>query len=109
MLAFALMSQTFAMARSFVGDHGGDLAHAALHLDNTPHHHHDDGSIHHDDSDESLKHVFADGSAGTAVFMPTCVLTVLPAFGRAAAFSIARGAHDSPILEGPRRPPRLTA
>jgi glyoxylase-like metal-dependent hydrolase (beta-lactamase superfamily II) len=38
----------------------GDVQHAALHLDEQAHHHHDDGSWHVDDSAESVQHLMAD-------------------------------------------------
>jgi hypothetical protein len=110
LLVLSLLWHSFAMANgAWAYAHGDDLAHAVMHLDNEPHHHHDDGSYHHDDSDESLKHVYTDGCANAAGVLPACSASVLGDARTLEKFSPAPPAHDSPILEGPRRPPRLAA
>ena len=110
LLLIALLWQTVAMAHvGFGRDHGSGAAHVALHLEEEPHHHHDDGSFHQDSSDESVKHVYADGYANTAGFVPAHTPDVQVDARSVAQLSGAPAAHDSPVLEGPRRPPRLTA
>ncbi len=77
-LVFSLLWHTFAMATGgWAYVHGEGMEHAAMHLDNEPHHHHDDGSYHHDDSDESLKHVYADGCMNAAGVLPACTASLL--------------------------------
>jgi hypothetical protein len=84
-----------------------EAAHAVLHWQEQPHHHHDDGSVSQDDSDESARHVVADGclggaaimSAGVPLFIPTAMDR--PVFGH-------EPAPPWPYLDGLRRPPRLT-
>jgi hypothetical protein len=110
LLVISLLWHTFAMTH--VGlqyDHGDGAAHVALHLEKEPHHHHDDGTFHQDDSDESVQHVYADACASTAGFVPTHSPTIARDGCAVAGASAAPTAHDSPILEGPRRPPRTSA
>lgn len=110
LLVISLLWHTFAMARAELQyDDGDGVAHVVLHLEKEPHHHHDDGTFHQDDSDESVKHVYADGCANAAGIVPTHSPSVLQEGCASAHASPARAAHESPILEGPRRPPRLTA
>jgi hypothetical protein len=110
LLVVSLLWHTFATAHiALVYDHGEGVAHVALHLEKEPHHHHDDGTFHQDSTDESVKHVYADGCANTAGFVPTHIASHLADVRAVVQFSSAPAAHDSPILEGPRRPPRLTA
>ena len=109
-LITALLWQTFAMAQAgFAQDHADGIAHVLLHLENDPHHHHDDGTFHQDDSDESVKHVYADGSTNTAGVVPAHITSAQPDVGARVDFSLPAPRHDSPVLEAPRRPPRFTA
>ena len=110
LVVISLLWHTFAMAHAgFAYQHGEGAAHVMLHLDKKPHHHHDDGSFHHDGSDESVKHVYSDACANPTAVVQTYTPSVSGDVATAAQFSSAPAAHDSPILEGPRRPPRLTA
>ena len=109
LLVIAVLWQAFATAQGALAyAHGEGYAHVVMHLDNEPHHHHDDGSLHQDGSDESVKHVYADGCAGTTA-VPAYALPLVRGVRAEAQFSTPPSAHDSPILEGPRRPPRPTA
>ena len=110
LIIVSLLWHTFAMAHAMLASgHAEGVAHVALHLENEPHHHHDDGSFHQDRSDESVQHVHADGCANTAGVVPTHLPSGTTELRSALQPSTGRTAHDSPILEGPRRPPRLTA
>ena len=110
LLLVSLLWQSFAIAQTAIGPaHSGDIAHFVMHLENDPHHHHDDGSFHHDDSDESMKHVYGDGSTSTAGVVPTYSASGAVSPGTAEQFSRPPDGHASPVLEGRRRPPRLTA
>ena len=110
LLMISLLWHTFAMAQAGLQyGHGDGAAHVVLHLEKEPHHHHDDGTFHQDDTDESVKHVYADSCANTAAFVPTHAPSVAREGCALTQSSSVPIRHDSPILEGPRRPPRLTA
>ena len=109
-LVISLLWHTFATAHvRFANDHGDDISHVVLHLEKKPHHHHDDGSYHQDSTDESIAHVYSDGCANTAGVMPPSSHCGVRNLTAERLSSKAFAAHDSPILEGPRRPPRLAA
>lgn len=110
LLVLSLLWHGFALAGGGAVHAGGkSFAHSVMHLENTPHHHHDDGTVHHDGSDESLQHVHADGCANATGLLPGCA--ALPAHAALVRdlFVSAPRAHDAPFLEGLRRPPRLPA
>jgi hypothetical protein len=110
LLVISFMWHTFAVAGvGLVHDHGDGLAHVVLHLEKEPHHHHDDGTFHADGTDESLQHVYADGCANTTGVVPANIESVRADVCTRLHLSLVAAGHDSPILEGPRRPPRLTA
>jgi hypothetical protein len=110
LLVISLLWQAFAMASvGFAQDHGDSIEHVVLHLDKEPHHHHDDGTFHEDGTDESVKHVYADSCANTAGVVPTHAAAARVEIIRRAQPSFSAADPDSAILEGPRRPPRLTA
>lgn len=96
---FALAGQMAALARS------GDAVHSALHLDAIAHHHGHDGSIHQDTSKKSLKHVQGDCCVQLAGMSPDATAQLgLPA-APSRVHAVDQG-HDSPFLEGLKRPPR---
>ena len=107
LLTVSICFQGAALAKQVVArDRGGDGAHAMLHADRVAHHHHEDGSVHQDTSGKSKQHVQSDGCASVAGIPPSRI-------GAAAALNpvqppadIARDGHDSPFLEGLKRPPR---
>ena len=110
LLVISLLWHGFAFAApGFVQDHGDSIEHVALHLEKEPHHHHDDGTVHTDGTDESLKHVYADSCANTAVVVPTHAVAAHVEMLVRAQLSSPAAEPDSAILEGRRRPPRLTA
>jgi len=97
---FALAGQMAALAAS------GDALHSALHLDAVSHHHGHDGSIHKDASKKSLKHMHGGCCIQLAGVLPAAPA---PAPGLQATSARADAAdlgHDSPFLEGLKRPPR---
>ena len=110
---FVLLSaflQTMAMGASAVVllDNDKTTAHAALHWQKKPHHHHHDGSVSQDHSDESVRHVFADGFPGGTAMPPTIALF----FTQAEVTRPPMGDEPTrpwPHLDGLRRPPRLAA
>ena len=109
-LVISLVWHSFATADLRAAyDHGEGAAHAAMHLENDPHHHHDDGTVQQDGSEESVQHVYADGNANSAGGMPTHSAALFNDLRAGAQFSNSATAHPPPVLEGPRRPPRLTA
>lgn len=94
--------------RVLAGELGGDAAHAALHADRVAHHHHDDGSVHEDASTKSKHHVQQDGCPGVAAIPPSRVGVAALNPPQALA-SAAHDGHESPFLEGLKRPPRNRA
>lgn len=86
---------------------GEALEHSALHWEQASHHHHDDGTLKVDDSPESIVHIAADGVASAP---PTWFDDGLrpQAPGAAAPDAVEALWLPQPILDGPRRPPRLT-
>ena len=109
LLVISLVWHSFATANvSAAYEHGEGAAHAAMHLHNEPHHHHDDGTFQQDGSEESVQHVYADGFANGAGVMPAFA-ALFDDLRAGAQFSNAATAQPPPVLEGPRRPPRLAA
>ena len=108
-LMLSVLHHALVMAGNGLMYHSGEgIAHAVLHWENADHHHHDDGSVHEEDSDESARHLHAD-SALSAVVLPTAPPVLEPhrftyPLAHAPAYPGA-----PPFLEGPTRPPRLTA
>ena len=108
-LVASICFQGMALAAQFVARQGGDAAHALLHAEAVPHHHHHhDGSIHKDQSKKSKQHVQNDCCASVAGIPPSAIRAVqLPQPARQTAAVQPRG-HDSPFIEGLKRPPRTT-
>lgn len=105
-MLFAMLWQTVALAR--IGSPVNaiaDLAHAALHWQDTGHHHHDDESYQVDDSSESTLHVVAD-HAGASLALETAPPRGVASAGAAAPCSTQQLAVPSPMLDGLLRPPR---
>lgn len=97
-----LLWHTFAMAGAgLTVEHGEGIAHAVLHLENEPHHHHAIGSLHQDNSDESVRHVYAESGANTALFVPAHPTAILSELCAVEQFTHANFAHAPPYLEGP--------
>jgi hypothetical protein len=105
-LVAGLLAQGFALAgqiSSRAGD--GGMLHVGLHLDSVAHHHEADGSIRQDQSKQSHQHLQSDCCMQLLGALPvTVALASLPR-ARPLAESAPQG-HDSPFLEGLRRPPR---
>jgi hypothetical protein len=103
----ALLFQSFASAGQGTMLHAADgLAHAVMHWDKEGHHHHDDGSFHEEDSDQSARHLNADCALCVAALTSSPAASLLPAVP-ATVHAFALPEVAPPILEGPRRPPRL--
>lgn len=106
-IAASLMFQSMASAGGGVIAHAGEgLAHAVLHWEKGPHHHHDDGSLHEEDSDQSRTHLIADCALCVAALIPSPATPVPPAVP-ARSRSSASPEVTPPVLDGPRRPPRF--
>jgi hypothetical protein len=107
-LLMAMLWQSVALAR--VGSTVNalaDLQHASLHRQDEGHHHHDDGSYHLDDSDESARHLMADHSPASAILASASPAVAFLGGGSHGMREARAGPH--PFLDGPLRPPRLTA
>ena len=98
----ALAKQVLASAK------GGDAAHSLLHAGSVPHHHHR-GSVHKDTSKESKQHVQDDSCAGVAGMPPTPIRAVSLVLTAGEATGAHPQGHDTPFIEGLKRPPRLDA
>ena len=104
-LIASLLSQGLVSAKGLVDI---DAAiHAAAHA-SAPHHH-DGDATHYDSSDESLQHMHADHCCvlGGPAVRPL-VLTS-PRLRDAMVREAPEAPPPDPFLEGPRRPPRITA
>ena len=116
LLIFLLLSalvQTMALGSSaaFAALASNDAAtagHATLHWQKKPHHHHKDGSVSQDHSDESTRHVVADGVLGSGAVLPTLVF-FFPWAEAARPVMTDEPERPWPYLDGLRRPPRLAA
>ena len=110
-LAVSICFQGVALAGQVIArDRDGDAAHAMLHAEAVPHHHHHhDGSIHKDQSKKSKQHVQNDCCASVAGIPPAAIRAAQPPQpARETAEAQPRG-HDSPFIEGLKRPPRTMA
>lgn len=85
-----------------------ELEHAAMHLQEEGHHHHDDGAVELDESSDSKLHMMADGMPSAALEVFALNIPV-PDWGSSPPSSALDSILPYPILEGLRRPPRLTA
>ena len=109
-LAVSICFQGIALAGQVAArDRGGDAAHALLHAEAVPHHHHHkDGSIHKDQSKKSKQHLQNDYCAAVAFIPPSSPGTLKTQPARVIAEAQPRG-HDSAFIEGLKRPPRTMA
>jgi hypothetical protein len=109
-LVLSLLHHGLVMAGSgFIYHTGEGIAHAVMHWQDAGHHHHDDGSVHEDHSDdESGSHVQADGALGAFALPAADPVLGFHGFDSAAVPTLIQ-ARAAPFLEGPTRPPRLTA
>lgn len=109
-LIASICFQGVALAKQVLAwDRGGDPAHAMLHADKVAHHHHEDGSVHKDTSGKSKQHVQNDGCTSAAGIPSSRIGAVAALNPVRPPADIARCGHDSPFLEGLKRPPRNTA
>jgi len=109
LLAASICFQGVALAGQVIArDRSGDAAHAMLHAEAVPHHHHR-GSIHKDQSKESRQHVENDCCTSVAGIPPSAIRAPqMPQPERESAEAQPRG-HDSAFIEGLKRPPRTMA
>lgn len=109
-IVVALLQHAFLMAANGLVYYSGEgIGHAMLHWQEAGHHHHDNGSVHEDPSDdESARHLQADGAL-VAAALP-CALPVFEPLPVREHYSVfINNPLGPPFLEGPTRPPRLTA
>lgn len=106
----ALLTQSLAVSgRGLQMEVRGDLSHFAMHNAGISHHHNDDGTPCRDNSDEAKQHVQHD-CCPNAPAIPASVCNASPvAAGKGLLPILSQHALPSPYLEGPKRPPRLTA
>lgn len=112
LLLISLAAQGVAGAAQRMLADQGDPDHAALHLQEVAHHHHDDADAVQeaafvvDNSAESVSHVASDG-AFTALAVPPVVSSMAPLPTANSPPHWQSTFPASPDLEGLRRPPRL--
>lgn len=105
-MLFAMLWQSVALGRiGSTVNAWADPAHAALHLQDKSHHHHDDGSFHLDNSIESAQHVATDHLSPTLAMSPPSS-HALPPVGSFAHRSLHDSVAPNPTLDGLLRPPR---
>lgn len=105
-LICALLWQSVALARPGSTVNAlADLEHAALHLQEQSHSHHDDGSYHLDDSCEAAQHVLMDPAGASAALL---FVFSQDFQGRGSTSPEGGPEHRPPdvLLEGLLRPPR---
>jgi len=108
-MLFAMLWQSVALARpGSTVNVLADLEHAALHLQEEGHHHHDDGTFHLDDSQDSTLHVLSDHLTATTALLPT-VSHQFPSSDSAPPGGLHDARVPDPFLDGLLRPPRLHA
>jgi len=101
--------QGMALAGRILGsDRSGDTAHAVLHADGVAHHHDGAGKVHKDASEKSQRHMQHDGWAQVAGVLPAAPAGVVESPVASSRVISVDQAHDSPFLEGLKRPPRST-
>lgn len=108
-LLFALLWQ--AVAPASAGStlaRGSDPVHSALHWQDDGHHHHDDSSYDRDDSAESMQHLMAD-HVSVFIGLLHAVTTSVPPSGSSRSRASGEDPRPHPFLDGPLKPPRLTA
>ena len=108
-LLFAMLWQSVALASA-----GSTLArvsdpvHSALHWQDEGHHHHEDRSYDRDDSAESMRHLMAD-HVSVFVGLLHAVTTPVPPSGSSRSRASGEDPGPHPFLDGPLKPPRVTA
>lgn len=106
-LLFAMLWQSVALARmGSTVNAFADVAHTALHWQETAHHHHEDGSYHPDDSKESAQHLVCDHVCAT-IALPVAASHHFPLMASAAPEGLHAIPVPGPTLDGLLRPPRL--
>lgn len=106
-MTLALLWQGMAFARVGLSIESlADAEHAALHMQQEGHHHHGD-SYHVDDSAESASHLALDHTGAPALSPDERVAVHVPSSSTVRTLEVRAGPY--PFLEGPLRPPRLTA
>jgi len=109
LLLFAMLPwQASAMAAAAWVDSDRSASHALAHWAGEAHHHDDhDDDFHQDQSEESIRHiVHCDAHLCVVAVLPAVMTWVVSAMQVDAPHDIKPGGHPSPVLEGPRRPPR---
>jgi hypothetical protein len=85
-----------------------DWDHVLLHWQDAAHHHHEDGSFHQEDSRDAAIHIALDGALHAGAMIAAGFPPATPA-ARPLPAGIEQAAAPAPLIEGPRRPPRLPA
>jgi hypothetical protein len=107
-MLFAMLWQSMALARGGLAVSAlADLEHAVLHWQDEAHHHHDDGSFHVGDSEESARHLMADHVSVPALLLNAPAPLLRLDEDAPGLWGVHVRPH--PFLDGPLRPPRLSA
>jgi hypothetical protein len=114
LLAFLLTLCLFWQSLAFAGAgvvvaEAQEHLHELLHFEGTAHHHDDhDGALHQDESSASETHVATDAGLHAPALMPL-PMPAMPSLPSARPDEAVPQARPHPVLDGPERPPRLTA
>ncbi len=104
-----LVQSVAAAGHGLALDFSKDLSHAAMHKGGISHHHNHDGSSSRDSSDEAKQHVQHDHCPNTPVIPPSDAEAGLVVAQIGVVPGLSLLPYPAPYIEGPRRPPRLTA
>lgn len=108
-MLLAILWQSLAMLSPMsVAAKAMEYEHAALHAQTSGHHHHDDGSLHVEAVDSTSHHLHADSGLHSAGLPPGAINQALPAHATSPV-GVPLATIPTPYLEGPLRPPRITA
>lgn len=110
LLLLSVFCQVFASEQGAPRAHGSEeqARDVLLHWQGVPHHHDAQRATHQDNTDESIQHLLADAGPGAAVLVDLRVMPLVPERSPPPVVA-ADSVEPSPFLDGPRRPPRLTA
>ena len=87
-----------------VAQRAGELAHLAVHSQDTNHHHHADHGLHMDDDDSLVQHLHADSGTHATGLLTSLQPTPAPGWSMS-PIEASQVIWHSPTLEGPLRPP----
>ena len=108
-LLIVILWQSIAMLGPVIlAQRAGELEHMAVHVQDANHHHHADHVMHLDDDSGAVQHLHAD-TGNSATGLLTSFARSIVQSSSLLALEARQTVWRSPSLEGPLRPPKLTA